>query len=171
MYFFTADEHYNHNKEWLWGPRGFNNVKDHDLGMIDNHNSVVTKNDITIHAGDFAFAKKEIVYKDYVRNLNGNHIFIKGSHDRWLKSAHEIYQKNFDDNYIVVCHYCMRTWARSHYNSWHLYGHSHGRLSPIGKSWDIGVDNNEYFPVSLDEIKKIMSARPDNPNYMKGHRT
>jgi len=45
-----------------------------------------------------------------------------------------------------------------------LVGNSHGRLEPIGKSWDIGVDNNNYYPVSFDRICKIMSKRPDNPN-------
>jgi calcineurin-like phosphoesterase family protein len=61
----------------------------------------------------------------------------------------------------------MRTWARSHYNSWQLYGHSHGKLEPIGKQWDIGVDNNNYYPVSFDQITEIMKTRPDNPNLIK----
>jgi calcineurin-like phosphoesterase family protein len=65
-----------------------------------------------------------------------------------------------------VCHYAMRTWARSHYNSYQLHGHSHGRLEPIGKQWDIGVDNNDFYPVSLDGIAEIMSKRPDNPNFI-----
>jgi calcineurin-like phosphoesterase family protein len=40
----------------------------------------------------------------------------------------------------------MRVWPRSHHNSWQLYGHSHGKLLPIGKQWDIGVDNNDFYP-------------------------
>ena len=31
---------------------------------------------------------------------------------------------------VVLCHYAMRVWDRSHYGSWHLYGHSHGNLPP-----------------------------------------
>jgi calcineurin-like phosphoesterase family protein len=61
----------------------------------------------------------------------------------------------------------MRTWHRSHYNAWLLYGHSHGRLPPIGKSWDVGVDNNNFTPISFEQVKDIMKARPDNPNLVK----
>ena len=61
----------------------------------------------------------------------------------------------------------MRVWARSHYNSIHLYGHSHGRLDGIGKSMDIGVDTNNFYPYSLDDILKIMKTKPDNPNIIK----
>jgi len=48
-----------------------------------------------------------------------------------------------------------------------LFAHSHGRLEPVGKSWDIGVDNNGYYPVSMDELVEIMEKRPDNPNLVK----
>ena len=29
---------------------------------------------------------------------------------------------------------------------------------------DVGVDTNNYFPYSWDEIKKIMETKPDNFN-------
>jgi calcineurin-like phosphoesterase family protein len=61
----------------------------------------------------------------------------------------------------------MRVWPRSHYNSWHLFGHSHGKLEPVGKSWDVGVDKNNFIPLSLTQIEKIMEKRPDNPNFVK----
>jgi calcineurin-like phosphoesterase family protein len=171
MYFFTADEHYGHDKEFLWGFRGFNNIEEHDNELIRRHNACTTKNDITIHAGDFALHgnKREVIQIKYIKRLNGNHIFLKGSHDRWLKGwqASHIWQKQIDGQFVVVCHYAMRTWHRSHYNSWQLYGHSHGRLEPIGKQWDIGVDNNDFFPVSWDEVIQIMKFRPNNPNLVK----
>jgi calcineurin-like phosphoesterase family protein len=61
----------------------------------------------------------------------------------------------------------MRVWPRSHYNSWQLYGHSHGRLEPVGKQWDVGVDNNNFYPVSFDQLVEIMKNRPDNFNLVK----
>jgi len=62
----------------------------------------------------------------------------------------------------------MRVWSRSHYNSWQLFGHSHGTLEPIGKQLDIGVDCHDFNPLSFDQVFKIMKSRPDNPN--KGSR-
>jgi calcineurin-like phosphoesterase family protein len=52
----------------------------------------------------------------------------------------------------------------------HLFGHSHGTLEPIGKSWDVGVDKNGYAPLSWDEIVEIMKNRPDNPNLVPARR-
>ena len=60
-----------------------------------------------------------------------------------------MYELKLGDIHIVVCHYAMRVWPRSHYNSWMLYGHSHGKLAPQRKQWDIGIDNNNFYPISL----------------------
>ena len=40
-----------------------------------------------------------------------------------------------------------------------LYGHLHGRELPFkaGKCYDIGVDSNNYTPISFDEIMEIFS--------------
>ena len=53
---------------------------------------------------------------------------------------------------VVLCHYSMRVWDRSHYGSWHLYGHSHGNLPPLKNSLDVSVDCWGYRPVSIDMI-------------------
>ena len=136
--------------------------------LVNRFNAVVPKDGMTIHAGDFYLGplKNEFVYQKIVSRLNGSHIFMRGSHDKWLKGPNipEIIELNVEGQSIIVCHYCMRTWAKSHYNSWHLYGHSHGTLEPIGKSWDIGVDKNNFFPLSFSDVESIMSVRPDNPN-------
>jgi len=35
-----------------------------------------------------------------------------------------------------------------------LDGHFHGELEPVGKPWDVGVDNDGYTPVSFDRIRE-----------------
>ena len=169
QYWFTSDEHYDHDKVIKYSNRPFDSIEDMDRCLIANHNNIVKDQDVTIHAGDFCWLnKKEDVYKKYVSKLKGNHVMLVGSHDHWLpSSAHYVWRKRIDGNLIVVCHYAMRTWECSHYNSWQLYGHSHGNLPPIGKQHDIGVDNNNYCPVSFIQVATIMAGRPDNPNYIK----
>jgi calcineurin-like phosphoesterase family protein len=171
-YFFTADEHYGHAKIIGYNDRPFDSVEEMDEALIANHNEVVSKQDVVVHAGDFCWLnRKEDVYKKYVSRLNGTHMLLIGSHDHWQpSSARYIWRKRIENNLIMVCHYAMRTWECSHYNSWHLYGHSHGLLSPIGKAYDIGVDNNNYYPVSFEQIKTIMNERPDNFNYKADER-
>ena len=167
MYWFTADEHYYHRRMIEYADRPFVTISHMNYDLIERFNSVVKGQDMTVHAGDFSFGTKEET-SEIIKYLNGSHIFLRGCHDYWLpKSAKYLYQKTIEGKQIVVCHYCMRTWKASHYNSWHLFAHSHGRLEPVGKSHDIGVDNNNYFPVSFEQICEIMRTRPDNFNLVK----
>jgi len=169
MYFFTSDEHLGHNRVREYSNRPFSSIEEMDDEIIKRNNEIVKDDDIVVHGGDFSLIRNRgIVHKKYVSRLKGKHIFIVGSHDYWLdRSHHEIWEKRIEDSYVVVCHYAMRVWPRSHYGSWQLYGHSHGRLEPIGKQLDIGVDNNNFYPFSFEEIEEIMIERPDNPNLIK----
>jgi len=169
MYFFTADEHYFHKNIIKFCNRPFDNVEEMNQTIIDNHNSVVSKNDTTIHVGDFAFGSRSKILR-LLKQLNGNHIFIMGSHDRWLQNSPKvpyIWERRINGIPIICCHYCMRVWAKSHYNSYHLYGHSHGNLPSEGKSMDVGVDTNDFYPYSINDVFKIMNTKPDNFNLIK----
>ena len=168
MIYFTADQHYSHRKIIEYCNRPFTSIKEMDETLIANHNEIVKSDDTVIHAGDFTLAKKHIA-QNYISRLSGRHIFIGGSHDYWLGKKHplQILELTVEKQHIVACHYCLRTWARSHFNSWHVYGHSHGNLQPIGKSWDVGVDNNNFYPVSFERLSEIMKSQPDNPNLIK----
>ena len=53
---------------------------------------------------------------------------------------------------IVLCHYPLARWDRYHYDSCHLFGHSHGKYSTKDLAFDVGVDSNNFTPVSLDEV-------------------
>ena len=160
MYWFTADQHFNHKNIIKYCNRPFKTVEEMDETLITNFNEVVKPGDVTIHAGDFCFdSRKEGVYRTYVKPLNGTHIFLRGSHDRWLpKSAMRVWTKTIEGRYVVVCHYAMRVWEKSNYGSWMLFGHSHGRLEPYPNQWDVGVDNNNYYPVSFEQLKEIMKG-------------
>jgi len=171
--FFTSDEHYGHRNVIRFCRRPYEDVDEMDEDFISKFNETVPKDGLTFHGGDFClWSKTSEVYRKYVSRLNGNHVFLMGSHDRWLnnKTSHEIIEIIIDKQPIVICHYAMRVWHRSHYNSWLLYGHSHGNLPPEGKSWDIGVDTNGYRPLSFDELRDIMNHRPDNFNLVKDRR-
>ena len=97
--------------------------------LIQRHNEVVGEGDVTVHAGDFCWGNSKKKAEEYSGRLNGDHVFLRGSHDHWLPdSAHEMWSKRIDGQLVVVCHYPMLRWEASHYNSWQLYGHVHGRM-------------------------------------------
>ena len=152
MIYFVADEHYGHANIIKYCNRPFEDVDDMDNVIMDNHNEIVNKDDTVIHAGDFALVNSKQA-AIYISLLKGNHVFLQGSHDRWLSTGRFLWEKTIDDDQIVVCHYPMLSWPRSHHGSCLLHGHCHGRLTSYPGIYDIGVDNNNFYPVTWNEIK------------------
>lgn len=171
--FFTADTHFGHHNIIKFCSRPFANIEEMDEILVERWNNVVKVNDIVYHLGDIAWGSNGIL--QYVPRLNGEIHVIPGNHDRINQSNAFVFNKVHpgyidikvsNHEPVTLSHFCMRVWHKSHFNSWHLYGHSHGMLEPVGKSWDVGVDANDYRPVHLDEIRQIMKNRPNNFNYV-----
>lgn len=134
--------------------------------ILGNHDDIITSN-----REHFKMFFKEICEYKEVRfkfPLPG----IDPNRERWMGRVH-----------LVLCHYAMRVWNQSHRGSIMLYGHSHSSLDTLKhtniiannvnsyysthKTMDVGIDNikrifNEYRPISLTEILKIM----DNKNIL-----
>lgn len=156
MIYFTADTHFGHRNIIKYCERPFENVEQMNKALIDNWNARVTNDDTVYFLGDFCFGSPA----DYVPRLNGSIVFIKGNHDHKIDAPYLFPLRAVwggEKKLIVLCHYAMRSWERSHYGSWHLFGHHHGRLPPYGLSFDVGVDCWNYYPVSLDEVIEKMA--------------
>jgi len=172
MIYFTADLHLSHTSIIGYCNRPFSSVEEMDETLIANWNNTVKHGDSVYLLGDFAWRDHE----KHAAKLNGNIYLIKGNHDYKsdtfykdkckFRSVTKRSEISIEKNHLVIDHYSLRVWNRSHYNSWHCYAHSHAKLPPIGKSYDVGVDNNEFMPVSYDRIKEIMNNSPDNFNYI-----
>lgn len=141
--------------------------------QINNWNAKVGENDLVYVLGDMFWQEP---VEEILNRLNGQIIYIyslEHSHEAVLKYSYRFQQVEpllvvkEAGTYITLCHYCLRTWPKSHYNHWHLYAHSHGRLPSIGKSHDVGVDANNFFPLTFEEISGIMDKKPDNPGYTR----
>ena len=156
---FTADMHLGHDNIRKFCNRPFESVDEMDKKLISNWNEVVGENDTIYHLGDFCFGDSH----HYKNSLNGMIIFIRGSHDIIADPYMMIIEPTgLLDEYgnkrtIVLCHYAMRSWPLSHYASWHLFGHHHGRLEEYGLSFDVGTDTNNFYPYSLKGVEKRMS--------------
>ena len=171
--YFTADTHFNH--KLIAKLRGFESVKEMDEILIENWNKVIKPGNLIYHLGDFMLGSPDII-KKYRSKLNGKLHLIKGNHDYRNKidklsclfsSVSDIKTIKYYHQRIILCHYAMRVWPASHHNSYHLFGHSHGKLRGQGKSFDIGVDCWDYMPVNIDEVMGIFEKLPDNFNLLK----
>jgi calcineurin-like phosphoesterase family protein len=174
--FWTSDLHCGHEKIIGFSKRPFKNADEMDTALIANFNSVVSKEDTTYILGDFAFYRDQEKTRAVIHALNGNKILVLGNHDRYLKpetlacfgSVHDYLEIVVpDDNaprgkqMIVMLHYPMRRWNKSHFASWSLFGHTHGHLEddPNSLSIDVGVDCHNYTPISYDQVKALMAKK------------
>jgi calcineurin-like phosphoesterase family protein len=161
---FTSDTHFGHANIIRYCKRPFGSVDEMNEVMIQRWNEVVKHGDFVYHLGDFAFGKN-LTTEMISRRLQGSVTVILGNHDdeNYLmrlfggQVCHYLKLK-IDNQDIILFHYAMRTWWHDLRGSWHLYGHSHGALPGHGKSFDIGVDCNDFRPQNFDEIKSRMDA-------------
>lgn len=171
--FFTSDTHFDDEFAIEYFNRPFKSVDEMNRTMVEKWNGVVTENDTVYHLGDFTLDGIDHFTK-WVSQLNGNIKILPGSHDDpWLRDfvasenvqviapliSVELSEIMVGKNppVIVLCHYSMQVWDRSNQGSWHLFGHSHGKLKGIGLSFDVGVDCTEFTPLSLEEVASGMA--------------
>ena len=74
---------------------------------------------------------------------------------------------------FVLNHYCMVAWPGQWNGFYHLFGHSHTRKNNIGAdatlidkrplpSYDVGVDNNNFTPISQKDVVEILKQMPQS---------
>lgn len=78
--FVTSDTHFGHDREFLWGPRGFESHVDHDREVIRRWNETVGENDIVYHLGDVMLGDNAYGM-GCLGMLNGHIKIIPGNHD------------------------------------------------------------------------------------------
>lgn len=162
--FFTSDPHFGHSNIIQYCNRPFANADEMDKALIDNWNSVVGKDDHVYVLGDVSMGNK---VANYLRRLNGYKHLIVGNHDQNPKledgwtSIHDLHEIKVEGQPIVLCHYPMVSWNRSHYGAWQLFGHHHGNLAddPTKLSIDVGVDCHNFHPITFQQVKEIMQRK------------
>lgn len=174
MIHFTSDLHFGHKNVIHFCNRPYSSVEEMDDALIKNWNNNVGINDTVYSLGDMFFANISRI-EEILSQLNGNIVYVHGNHcNTVINQSSRILQKKLMHSIssykeikiegipIILFHYGMRVWNKQHYGSWHLYGHSHGNLEPMGKSVDVGVDadfilgHKVYRPYTYDEVKNYM---------------
>lgn len=184
MIYFTSDWHLDHKNICTYSNRPFKSVDEMNEAIIDNCNSIVQTDDDIIFEGDFAFSKSlQRIIELRKRIKCKNFYFIYGNHDKLIRKNTDSlfpYFKILGDyaeedlviardggtkNKFVLCHYAFRVWNKSHYGSYHLYGHSHGSLpdDPNSLSFDVGVDCWGFKPISIVQVEEVMNKKSWQP--------
>lgn len=152
--------------------------------LISNWNSVVKPDDVVFDLGDVVFGGTT-KWCNFLSQLNGHHILIKGNHDdKQLQDS--IAMKYFDyvdyqlkviiENRVVYLnHYPFLCYGGAYKSPelqvWQLFGHIHS--GPNSRStdfvnranmlfptqYDVGVDNNNFTPISWNQVKTIIESQ------------
>jgi calcineurin-like phosphoesterase family protein len=169
--FVTADLHLGHDGILKYTARPWNSAAEMDETLIANWNSIVGKHDLVYIVGDFAWKN----HNRYLMALRGKKILICGNHDLMSRDAltnftetHDLLVRTIDGQPTVFCHYCLAVWpdafpTAKRPGSWHLYGHSHGRIpeSDEIRRMDVGVDVWDYKPIPWEVIAGVLRNRED----------
>lgn len=179
--FFTSDTHFAHANVLNFCHRPFASIEEHDEGLIERWNNVINDDDIVFHLGDFAFAGGP-KWEEILKRLKGHIHLILGNHD--CKNLTEQVSKRFesvswvkrlcvDGQNIILSHYPFLCYGGAYRGLWNLFGHVHSGERSEGKDiprlqylfptqYDVGVDNNEYAPVSFVDVRKKIGAYTRN---------
>ena len=174
---FTSDTHFGHAKIIEFCDRPFIDVQEMNEKLVENWNAVVKPDDWVFHLGDIAFGGDD-VWETWIPKLNGKICLILGNHD--MKNIKEKYLSIFywvgnqlqivcDGMHIYLNHYPFATYGGINRDKpiWQLYGHLHTKNGKCGEKpevmnalhetmYDVGVDNNNYRPISFAEVREIL---------------
>ncbi len=186
--FFTSDLHFGHDGIIQFAGRPFSNSFEMDECLIRNWNHKVPENGLAFVLGDIGFAPAKRI-REILGQLNGKKILIRGNHDSnytdkllntFFEEIHDLLYIRIQDEltsrytYIVMSHYPMLDWQSSFRGSWQLFGHLHTRniaefdtfkTHLFDKQYDVGVDNNQFRPVSFHELKQIIESQGKDTDF------
>ena len=167
---FTSDTHFGHIKDFLWSPRGFNSIQEHDETIIHNWNEVIGPEDEVYHLGDVMLNDNEHGL-ECIKRLNGKIHIILGNHDTETRASLYLHCPNIETidyarelkigkYYFWLCHYPTVTanydddkpWAKHLIN---IYGHTHQQTKFYNDNpymYCVCLDAHNNYPVSLEQI-------------------
>lgn len=176
--FITSDLHFGHNRDFIYRPRNFNNVEEHDSAIIKNWNETVRQEDTVFVLGDLVLGDNQNGIS-CLSLLNGNIKVIRGNHDtdaRWnlynslsnIELLDWAYMLKYKKYHFYLSHYPTLT---SNYDDnkplktkiINLCGHSH--TLDAFSDWDKGciyhceLDAHNCYPVKLDSIIEEIKTR------------
>ena len=172
MDYFTSDLHIGHDKPFLYEPRGFSSIEEHDTQILKRWNDIITNNDTVYILGDLCLGQNEKEWNRIIKALYGNKVFIAGNHDtknKIIKYVSEYHLKYL--GLTTIYKYNKKyTFYLSHYPTYtanfddnkkypiiNLFGHTHQKTNFFNNNiymYHVGLDSHNCMPVSIEQIIK-----------------
>lgn len=87
---FISDLHWGHDRDFIWGKRGFKSVQEHDETLVHRWNEVCTDRSLAFHLGDICFIDGDGKrFESLIRRLNFGVLYsLLGNHNSGVKMAY-----------------------------------------------------------------------------------
>ena len=159
--YLIADTHFNHGNIIKYCNRPFSDIEEMNNTIINNWNSIVGKDDIVYHLGDFLLGDN---IKDFLSKLNGKIYLVRGNHDGksiafYNNIGLEVVptKTKLDEYKIILSHKPLedRGIPDGYIN---IHGHIHN--AKLDDSFDpskhkcVSVEVINYKPIEIENVKK-----------------
>jgi len=166
---FSADLHADHDNIIEICNRPFKNVNEMVKTYIENHNQLVKPNDDFYFIGDLMIGKNFELGKKILKNLNGNKVIVLGNHDEFRYFSYESMGFKHAHTYLqftpTVHLRHDPSAATLDKKGFFLCGHIHDLFKTCGNVYNVGVDVNDFKPVSFDYILSLITKQDDKGNW------
>jgi calcineurin-like phosphoesterase family protein len=159
--FLISDLHLDHANIIKYCNRPFRSVSEMNDFIVNTWNKTVGKNDIVYFLGDMAYGRGSRKTRFWLEKLNGNIVFIKGSHD---KSRHI----KFYDRLVLNCrgHRFLLIHnprdAPGDWGDWIIHGHTHNNspeyplVSKKNRTINVSAELLDYKPIQIEDLLKLI---------------
>lgn len=164
--FIVSDTHFYHTNIISYCGRPYENVEEMNKDLLAKWNSVVKKDDLVYHLGDFCFGGKEKV-KEILALLNGKINLVMGNHDRY--NIRFYYEAGFNRVYdrpiiiqdsFVLSHAPFVPWEKDgRYVNFHGHTHENPQFSTTSRTFNACVEMNNYYPVLFEDAVSKMKEK------------
>ena len=151
-----SDTHFNHANIIKYCDRPFKTINEMDWYMVERWNSVVKPQDHVYHLGDVYMKASKGYMDNLLSMLNGKKRLILGNHDNGkdqilLRHFEKVMLwRNFDK--FTLSHIPLRNDSIPG-NRINIHGHIHVNPAPTDQHRCVCVEQIDYTPVNLDEIR------------------
>lgn len=167
--YLTSDQHFNHDKAFIYEPRGFTSIEDMNKAYIERWNQIVNNDDDIYVLGDFFLGSTENIPEILIK-LQGKIHLVVGNHDSkkrlalYSEASNIIEIQNaiyldYKKYHFFLCHYPTLTGNLQKETlkqvTINLFGHTHqtnNEFHGLPYMYHCGVDSHYGYPVLIDNI-------------------
>jgi len=141
MVYFTSDWHLGHQRDFVWGARGYKDYEDHTNNIIDVTNGIVRPNDIIYYMGDFCLNTPMSRFEEYLGRIQCQNIrMVWGNHNN----------PHFKNVYIP----CVKSFlGQLYFEGVEVYPLKYRNVTFLGGYYEVAINGQMlclfHYPISV----------------------